>query len=78
MPSMSTDRATTRPTGPHLLHAQLEVLRLVAAGKTTREAAAALGISPSAAWLHCFTARHRWGIGSNEELIEAARRDGLI
>jgi DNA-binding NarL/FixJ family response regulator len=66
------------PSGrPALTPRQREVLRLLADGRTMKEAAAALGVSPRTVETHKYQIMASLGLGSTAELIRYALEHGL-
>ncbi len=57
---------------------QREVLRLVAAGRSMKEIAAALGLSPRTVETHKYEMMRSLGVETNAELIQFAIRSGLV
>ncbi len=62
---------------PHLTPRETEVLRLVAQGKTNREIAALLGISPKTVSVHRSNLMAKLGLHSSVDLVRYAIRKGL-
>lgn len=62
---------------PRLTPRETEVLRLVAQGKTNREIAALLGISPKAVSVHRSNLMAKLGLHSGVDLVRCAIRKGL-
>lgn len=66
------------PNAEHLSRRELEVLRLLAAGQTTAEIAATLGISRLTARNHLASAQHKLGVRNRVEAVLAATEAGLV
>ncbi len=73
-------RATgpTAPDGDPLTPRQRSLVRLVAEGRTTKEAAAALGITRKTAEAHRTQAMQRLGVHDTAGLVRYAVRKGLV
>ena len=56
----------------------LEILRTLADGGTTAEAAAASNLSEATVWRRLQALRQAWGVGHNIQVIVHAVRRGLI
>ena len=68
-----------RPAGKECLtQRQLQVLRLIAEGQSTKEAAFTLGISPKTVEVHRFQLMERIGIHDVPGLVRYAMRNGLV
>jgi DNA-binding NarL/FixJ family response regulator len=63
---------------PRLTPREAEVLRLVAQGKTNREIAALLGISPKTVSVHRSNLMAKLGLHSSTDLVRYAIRKGLV
>jgi DNA-binding NarL/FixJ family response regulator len=63
--------------GPELSPRELEVLRLLAAGKATKEVATELGLSVKTVETHRTSLREKLGIHSIAELTKYALREGM-
>ncbi len=57
---------------------EYEVLRLIAAGRSNAEIAAALFISPRTATTHATNILNKLGLSSRAEVIAFAYREGLV
>lgn len=76
----------SRPDSPHppdlpldrLTPREAEILRLLAAGKTTTEIAAALGVSPSTVGTHVTNLKRRLGVATRTGLISVAASGRLV
>jgi DNA-binding CsgD family transcriptional regulator len=62
----------------HLTDREREVLRLVAAGRTTGEIAAVLHISPRTAAKHVSNIMEKMNVSSRTSAVALAMREGLI
>ena len=67
---MSTERALSRR--------EVEVLGLICVGKSTKEIAAELGISPHTVKVHRDHVYHAVGVHTLAELVVHAIREGLV
>ena len=56
----------------------LQILRTLAEGGTTAEAAAASNLSEATVWRRLQALRQAWGVGHNIQVIVHAVRRGLI
>lgn len=56
----------------------LALMRQLADGRTTAEAAATCNVSKATAWRRLEALRHDWGVEHNIQLIVSAVRRGLI
>ena len=56
----------------------LQILRALADGGTTAEAAAAANVSEATVWRRLQALRHAWGVVNNTQVIVHAVRRGLI
>lgn len=63
---------------PTITHRELQVLRLLAAGKATEDIAGELGIETKVVENHILLLSSKLKVESVEQLIEKARRDSLI
>jgi DNA-binding CsgD family transcriptional regulator len=72
------DPVVKHSTSYGLSQRELEVLRLLAAGKSDRGIAATLFISPQTATTHVKHIRHKLGVRSRYAAISHAIRDGLV
>lgn len=63
---------------PHLTGRQAEVLAMIAAGRTQKQAAQQLGLSKKSIEVHLGQARRRAGCLTTGHLIAAAVRAGLV
>ena len=63
---------------PHLTPRQREVLRLVAAGRTDKEVARALGLSPRTVEMHVAGALRALGCATRAEAVHAASQRGWL
>jgi DNA-binding NarL/FixJ family response regulator len=63
--------------GAKLTPRQREVLRLIAAGRTMKEAAAILGVSPRTVETHKYQVMETLGLGTTAELVRYALEHGL-
>jgi DNA-binding NarL/FixJ family response regulator len=66
------------PPAERLTLRQRDVLRLLAGGKSMKEVAAALDLSPRTVESHKYEMMHVLGVQSNAELIRYALRHGLV
>jgi DNA-binding NarL/FixJ family response regulator len=64
--------------GGTLTPRQREVLRLIAEGRTMKEAAATLGLSPRTVETHKYQIMDTLGLGTTAELIRYALEHGFI
>lgn len=56
----------------------LGILRSLAEGRTTAEAAVACSVSEATVWRRLQTLRHDWGVERNIQVVVRAVRQGLI
>ena len=70
--------STTRPGTSHPTNRQMQVLELLAAGETMKEAAAKLGLSPRTVETHKYEMMETLGVRTTAELVTYAMRHGLI
>jgi DNA-binding NarL/FixJ family response regulator len=56
----------------------LGILRSLADGRTTGEAAATCNVSKATAWRRLEALRREWGVEQNIQLVVRAVREGLI
>lgn len=75
---MSNGKASTdrRETVPDRL--TVAILRSLAAGRTTAEAAALCNVSKATAWRRLEALRREWDVDQNIQLVVRAVREGLI
>lgn len=78
VPGDAVEPSEVPPIGQPLSRRELEVLRLLAAGRTTREIAAALTVSPLTARNHIGNLQHKLGARSRVEAIVFAAHHRLI
>ena len=71
-------RATTRVNPALLTEREVEVLGLVAAGKSNREIAAQLYLSPKTAGHHVSAILAKLGVATRADAADQARRNGLL
>jgi DNA-binding NarL/FixJ family response regulator len=74
------DRQNLQPAPRHknaLTRRQREVLRLLAEGRTMKEAADLLSLSPSTVAFHKYTIKRTFGLHTNVELLRLAIREKL-
>jgi DNA-binding NarL/FixJ family response regulator len=76
-PTTENTRATVDPVGA-LTPRQLEVLKLLAAGRAAKEIASSLGISTRTVEFHKYQMMETLGIRSGGELIHFAITNGLV
>ena len=76
-PAVTAPAPPVAPGGGRLSPREVEVLRLVAAGKTNREAAAALMVSEHTVARHLANASNKLGLSSRAALSAYAVRSGL-
>lgn len=67
-----------RPSGPILTEREAEILKLIAEGFSNTEIAARLVVSPSTVHSHRANLMRKLELGSRHELVQYARRKGLI
>lgn len=70
--------AGVSPSAPRLSGRELEVLRLVAEGKSAKEAASVLGVSPRTVEMHRAHLMRKLGVNSATALVRSAIARGLI
>lgn len=78
VPRDAVDRSTVPPIGQPLSRRELEVLRLLAAGRNTREIATTLTVSPFTARNHIGNLQRKLGARSRVEAIVFAAHHHLI
>lgn len=71
--SSSDDPPTAMPD-----RVTLAILRSLAEGRTTAEAAASCNVSKATAWRRLEALRREWGVDQNIQLVVRAVRSGLI
>jgi DNA-binding NarL/FixJ family response regulator len=71
-------RSTSLTTAPHLTKRQLDVLRLLAAGRSTAEIAADLGLSQTTVRNYIANLLAALGAHTRLQAVIAAREAGLI
>ena len=77
-PAVPRSRATHLSTPPHLTKRQLEVLRLLAEGRSTAEIAAALGLTETTVRNYVANLQAALGVHTRLQAVIAARKAGLI
>lgn len=75
---LMTRAASPAPSSPGLSKRELEVLRLVAAGATNREAARTLFISETTVKTHLLHLFEKLGVRDRASAVDAAHRAGLF
>ncbi len=70
--------APDRSGGPRLSQRQRQVLQLVAEGRTMRQIAAILQLTPKTVEFHKYRAMHLLGLRTSAELVQFAVRHGLV
>jgi len=73
-----TDNPKNPVNNPDLTNRELEVLRLIALGKSTKEIAGDLIVSPHTVYTHRKNIMRKLGVNNGSELILYAVRSGLI
>ncbi|SDG25668.1 GAF domain-containing protein [Pseudonocardia oroxyli] len=68
----------TAGTAVHLAPREIELLRLIAVGKSNREAAEALNLSPETVKAYLRSAMRRLEVGNRTAAVHAARAQGLL
>jgi DNA-binding NarL/FixJ family response regulator len=69
---------TSRAGSSELTARQREVLRLLAQGRSMKQAAAVLGLTPRTVAFHKYQMMGKLRLGSNAELVQFAIRQGVI
>jgi DNA-binding NarL/FixJ family response regulator len=80
-PSLASDVLTAMADGGRsgaLTPRQREVLSLIAEGRTMKEVAAALGLSPRTVETHKYQVMHALGLQTTTDMIRYAIENGLI